>query len=474
MPAHLVICGEFAAGVGGEFEQQCARELRDSLPEQYVVATNVNLLRGGVGGGEFYECDAVISAPGLCDVLEMKCMRPDAIVFEDSMTSQTGFSIDRVFSKLDHKAKILQSRRERSPFPSGQKHRGVRVGSQLVVPSDTRITYKFPAHASSKRVMTLIETIEKYRAISKASPTFGDAVTARENLNGWSAYRNESARGQRRTTHHLGRFVVRRQIRRENGIFEYFAMDEPPCQMEVLLREFPFDPTLPATQLQSYLRTVARETRVLMKLRHPYIACVIGHFQTGASWVQVSDWFDGERIEDCWPLILECSVLEKMNIFLKVIEALEFCHERGVFHRNISAESVRVAPDFSDVKLVGFDCALDLSATATTNSGASNKRDSRVIPPEELVGGLATNARLGDIFQAGVLLYRLLENGEWPFNSTLDYATSSAGVRAFAGRAADRETEVLRKTAVRMLDVRPEKRPELLSKLKQEIQTVLA
>jgi hypothetical protein len=97
-----------------------------------------------------------------------------------------------------------------------------------------------------------------------------------------------------------------------------------------------------------------------------------------------------------------------------------------------------------------------------------------VIPPEELVGGLATNARLGDIFQAGVLLYRLLENGEWPFNSTLDYATSAAGVRAFAGPAADRETEVLRQTAVRMLDVRPENRPELLSKLKQEIQTVLA
>lgn len=58
---------------------------------------------------------------------------------------------------------------------------------------------------------------------------------------------------------------------------KYFAVDEPPCQMEVLLREFPFDPTLPASQLQAYLRAVARETRVLMKLRHPNIACVIGN-----------------------------------------------------------------------------------------------------------------------------------------------------------------------------------------------------
>ena len=226
--------------------------------------------------------------------------------------------------------------------------------------------------------MTLAETVEKYRSISTASPAFQDAVTARENFNGWSAYRNESVRGQRRTAQHLGRFIIRRQIRRQNGMFEYFAVDEPPCQMEVLLREFPFDPTLPASQMQAYLRAVAREARVLMKLRHPYIACVIGHFQTGASWVQVSDWFEGERLEDSWPLIAESSVWDKINIFLKVIEALEFCHERGVFHRNVSAESVRVASDFSDVRLVGFDCALDLSGTRQRIPLASNRRDPRL------------------------------------------------------------------------------------------------
>ena len=51
----------------------------------------------------------------------MKCIRPDVIVFEDLMTSQTGFSVDRIFSKLNDKAKILTSRRERLPFPLGPK-----------------------------------------------------------------------------------------------------------------------------------------------------------------------------------------------------------------------------------------------------------------------------------------------------------------------------------------------------------------
>jgi serine/threonine protein kinase len=473
MTARLVQCGEFAAGVGGEFERECARQLRDNLPEEYVVATNVNIFRGGTGGGEFYECDVVLSAPGVCDVLEMKCIRPNVVVFEDLIRSQTGFFVDQVFSKLDHKAKILTTRLQKSPFPSGPKHRSVRIGSQVVVPSDTNITFKFNTHATSKRVMTLAEVIEKYRRFSNASPDFRDSVTARENVNGWSAYSNESMLGQRRTGQHLGRFVIRRHIRQQDDLFEYFALDEPPCQMEVFLREFPFDPTLHASQLQEYLRAVARETKVLMKLRHPHIACVIGHFQTGASWVQVSDWFEGERLEDSWAQIAESSIWDKINIFLKIINALEFCHERGVFHRNVSAESVRIAPDLSDVRLVGFDCALDLSATLSTNSSASNRRDPRLIPPEDLAGG-TSNPRLSDIFQAGVLLYRLLENGAWPFASTFEFATSSEGIRAYAGEATDRETEALRAVAIRMLNICPENRPDLLSKLAQELQAVLA
>ena len=58
--------------------------------------------------------------------------------------------------------------------------------------------------------------------------------------------------------------------------------------------------------------------------------------------------------------------------------------------------------------------------------------------------------------------------------STFEYATSSAAIRPFTGSANDRETKVLREAAFRMLEVRPENRPDLLSKLKQEIQAVLA
>ncbi len=180
-------------GVGGEFERECAKELRDKLPDGYVIATNVYIPRGG--GGEFYECDTIVSAPGICDILEMKCIRSNLTVWEDLITTETGFAVDRVFSILDSKSKVLSSRRQKSPFPTASSYRSVNVHSQVVVPSDATITFKVPSYTQSKPVRTLAETITKYQRLASSSPQFRDAVARRENLSAWTAYRNESSKG---------------------------------------------------------------------------------------------------------------------------------------------------------------------------------------------------------------------------------------------------------------------------------------
>src|ERR1035438_9325972 len=154
MAAELIPFGEYAPGAGGDFERECASALREQLPEGYIVATNVYLRRGDTG---FYECDAIVAGPGICDILEMKCVRGDIAVGEDIIISSTGFTIDRPLSILDSKAKILASRRLRSPFLATGHHRDVRVGSQIVVPSSTRICFKVASHGAEEPVRTLAE-----------------------------------------------------------------------------------------------------------------------------------------------------------------------------------------------------------------------------------------------------------------------------------------------------------------------------
>ena len=234
------------------------------------------------------------------------------------------------------------------------------------------------------------------------------------------------------------------------------------------------DGGFPGNFLEAYLKEVARESAILMKIRHPFVSCVIGHFQTGCSWVQVSDWFDGKSLSELWPFLANATVAEKVEIFIKAIQALEFCHERGVFHRNLTADSVWVSQDLTDVRLGRFDCALDLSSTSTLTGGLLSRRDPRIVAPEELQTGRSANARLADIFQAGVLLYRLLENGEWPFTDTLDYVTGGGHVRNFSDAHPDAETARTQSLALQMMHIVPACRPDLLSRIDQELKSALA
>jgi hypothetical protein len=259
MPAELIPFGAYAYGAGGDFERECASALRDQLPAGFIIATNVFLQRGSTG---FYECDAIVAAPGICDILEMKCVRAEITVGEDIITSPTGFTIDRPLSTLDHKAKVLASRRKRLPFPTSESHLNIRVESQVVVPSNTRIHFKNKQLSAIQPVRTLSDTILKYRDLSKKIPNFANVAVRRETREAWVKFRDDSAPLQRRTQRHLGRFAIRRQLSSNKREYEFVGIDEPPVSVEVRLREFPFDPALPTEHLTAYLKEIARESCV--------------------------------------------------------------------------------------------------------------------------------------------------------------------------------------------------------------------
>jgi serine/threonine protein kinase len=322
-------------------------------------------------------------------------------------------------------------------------------------------------------VVTVDEAIRRFADAAHETSTFGDLVARRELLRGWEAYCQAAAPAETRNARQLGRYRIKKQLRdRGGGVLEFQAIDEPPSAAEVRLREFPIDSTVPPHELDVELARLAREMIVLRKVRHPYVACVTGHFQTACSWVEVSDWFDGKPLEELWPLLRDASGLERAGIFLKVVAALAYCHERGVFHRNVSAVALLVSADLSDVRLGGFELARDLGATSTLSGGLLVSRDSRLVPPEELRGGSTANPRLGDIFQAGVLLYRLLENGAWPFSSTLDYATAPGGAfRDFSGPE-ETETPALRRLARRLMAIDPGARPDQLEEVEKETEGI--
>jgi hypothetical protein len=463
--AVLFTFGDQSPTTGGDFERECCRRLRDELPDGVTVAANIELPRGG---GLFYELDAVVSAPGLCEVLEFKCVRPYVDVYEDLLSTPFGFTVERVFSLVNRKAKVLADRLRRKPFLFEAVPL---IKSLVVVPDDAEIVIRHDPYRVERPIKTISEAIREYRErCLQDKSVLGDAPGRIRNRNGWNAFHNTGTTAAR-SSHHLGRFVIRRRLGADAAKREYIGIDEAPCQVDVHLREYPFDPTLPRDELKGTLDVMAREFRILRRLRHPNVSCVVGHFQTGSSWVQVSDWFDGRTLEEAMSVVAELPLFQRLGIFRSIIAGLQFCHEKGVFHRNLDGRAVLIAEDLQEVRVCSFEYAFDVAVGSSMSAGRLVARDVRIVPPEELVGGTSKNLRLGDVFQSGVLLYRLLSGGHWPFESSLAFAVSEGqAIRACDGLNEDAQPLVA--LARKMMSLEPARRPDMLARVDQELQSL--
>jgi serine/threonine protein kinase len=177
-------------------------------------------------------------------------------------------------------------------------------------------------------------------------------------------------------------------------------------------------------------------------------------------------------LEVLWVELRGASPSQRIGLCYRLASGLAFCHEKGVFHRNVCADAVLVTRDLEDLRLTSFEMARDLELTSTVPDQKLSARDPRVIPPEELGRRVPGNARLGDVFQLGVLFYRIMENGLWPYDDPLAYATDACGVRPMTwwlSQEGDRNAPDL---VAQMLSVDPTRRPDPLQRVEAALRSI--
>ncbi len=170
----------------------------------------------------------------------------------------------------------------------------------------------------------------------------------------------------------------------------------------------------------------ARERQILAELRHP----------------NIPQLFDGGETDDGMPYLVQefvegRSIIEhaegtaadldrRLDLLVKVGEALSYAHRRKVLHRDIKPNNILVAPDGS-VKLLDFGIAklLDDTGQPTLTKQLLGPMTPDYAAPEQFRGEPLSAAT--DIYQFGVLAFRLL-SGRSP------YRIDSADALAF-GRA---------------------------------------
>ncbi len=197
--------------------------------------------------------------------------------------------------------------------------------------------------------------------------------------------------------------------------------------------------TIVSHELERHFR---RERQILASLNHPNIAKLLdgGVSAIGEPFLAM-EYIEGANLLE---FAVDISIAEKLKLFIKVCNAVEYAHRHLVVHRDIKPSNILVTND-GEPKLLDFGLAKlseEGSAVADGFSSQSNFSNGKLHPsataepssdqnandqtetafraltpayasPEQMRGQTVTTS--SDIYSLGVVLYELL-SGEKPFH----------------------------------------------------------
>ena len=154
-----------------------------------------------------------------------------------------------------------------------------------------------------------------------------------------------------------------------------------------------------------------REARLMGDLKHPNIATIYLPEEKDGIRFFVMEWIDGR------PLVDACAampLIKKLELFLKVLDAIAIAHEKNIIHRDIKPSNILLDSNL-EPKILDFGISVERHRMAAVNSnifvGSPPHSAPEQIPP---VGNITLAT---DVFSLGILLYQLMTD-ELPFFQT--------------------------------------------------------
>ena len=152
-----------------------------------------------------------------------------------------------------------------------------------------------------------------------------------------------------------------------------------------------------------FVERFLNEARIQGGLQHNNIVTLYDFLEYNGQPCIIMEYIEGQTLTDCVRAWGGLQLADAIRYFQSIVEAIDYVHSRGIVHRDIKSNNVKITPS-GQVKLLDFGIAKSGASPALTVTGAF-VGTLQYLSPEQLVGGIA-DVR-SDIWSLGVLLYEM-------------------------------------------------------------------
>ena len=215
----------------------------------------------------------------------------------------------------------------------------------------------------------------------------------------------------------VGRYRLLQQIGEGGSGLVYMAEQEEPVRRRVALKVIKL-----GMDTKSVVARFEAERQALAMMDHPNIAKVFdgGATDTGRPFfvmelvrgVKINDYCDEHRL----------STRERLELFVKVCQAVQHAHQKGIIHRDLKPSNILVTINDGEAvpKVIDFGIAKAIQGRLTDQTLFTAFEQllgtpAYMSPEQALMTSVDIDTR-SDIYSLGVLLYELLV-GKTPFDT---------------------------------------------------------
>ncbi|TXG61021.1 hypothetical protein EZV62_012384 [Acer yangbiense] len=159
-----------------------------------------------------------------------------------------------------------------------------------------------------------------------------------------------------------------------------------------------------------FKRQVQREIRTMKLLHHPNIVRIHEVIGTKTKIYIVMEYVSGGQLSDKLSYVNKMSEQEARQLFQQLIDAVEYCHNRGVYHRDLKPENLLLDAK-GNLKVSDFG----LSALRKPGDMLTTACGSPCYVAPELLANKGYDGAAADVWSCGVILFEQLA-GHLPFD----------------------------------------------------------